>query len=253
MRLHRVVALVRRRVPRVDPHGRRRERTLEITKRRVRFETGIDFVRLVGFRKVALQIELTGLSLVAKLDKPCSRARRLEGLRNDERNRLVVIANQIVGENGSGALKRCGNIVQLRRAEGRLSRRVSVRHHMEHTGHALGGGCIDVGDAPLGDGRTDDKAIGWPAAFGVFISIDRPAGDLQRALNAVDRPSDELISGGIDRCCGGRRCVRRHDSPQACSAAWASVYRRVRFANAILKSLWPWPLASRSAISAAVV
>src|SRR5207248_9464461 len=158
----------------------------------------------------------------------------LEGFGNHESDGETKETYSVGIERGFRA---CEAIGQVNRTPGGLRRRIVLRQNEQHTRRALCIAHIHADDATLADCRGNDETIRGFALHRVFERVLGFAGHLQRTVDAVERAADRT----------SEIALRHGRSPQLSWAACASVARSVRRASGILKSLWPYPRAFRSA------
>src|SRR6476660_6757141 len=89
-------------------------------------------------------------------------------------------------------------------------------HHQPYAGRALRAGRVDLRDAALADGGAEDEAVERLSHVPVLVGVGGPAGDLQRAVDAVDGLSDHAGTLSPSRplapACG-RACAWRARGP----------------------------------------
>src|SRR5262249_1402739 len=108
---------------------------------------------------------------------------------------------------------------------------VLVSEHAQHAGETQGRLRVDAKDLAPGDLARHDMAV-HEARNGVVSGISRCSRHLGRPVDSVDRLPDH--------------------ADVFAPAAWTRARTMARFANSILKSLWPHPRAPRSIASAAI-
>ncbi|MNU80222.1 hypothetical protein D3C71_698460 [compost metagenome] len=193
VRLHHRVRLVGCRVHGVQAHGGMAIGAGEVA----RLAVGLAIFRLGGAALGLGQVEHTRLLDILDVKQLCGRAGLLEGFRHHQRDGLVVMFNVRPAQ-------------QLRRvhlAFAQLASRLG-RDHGQHARCAPRGARVDRRDAPLGDGRADDMAVGrMRRGLVLFICIRRRARGFQGAVDAVRGAAHDFqLVDGI----GGRRCRKFH-------------------------------------------
>ena len=203
VRLHHHVALVGRGIGGVELHRRAGEGAREVTAR------GLHLVALGDRRAVLDRLQLV-LALGAGIidaDALGGVARLLERLGDDDRDRLIVMFDLRPGEH------RRGMRLGLAELAG-----VLVGHDRQHAGRALRIGGVDPRNPPLGDACTDDHAIGMVRCDIVALErIGCGAGDLERTVDAIGRPADDLLL--VDRVAAGGGVELHAARPSASTAA----------------------------------
>ena len=138
------------------------------------------------------------------------------------------------------------------------TRHVLVRDHGEHPRRLLGCFGIDLADSSFCDGAMHQRSIGQIVEF-EFGRETRFAEHLRMTVDALQCLADVVGMGNqrVHFLIGKNLRDRLHDGlhdahriPPA-SANSRNTLTMVRFANSILKSLWPRPRASASSSSAA--
>ena len=227
VRLHRRMALARRREGRVVLDLGLREGLLEVALRHVAHLVA----RIVGLVPVRLQIVAPDLRAVAHLHELGGGARRLEAFRDDEAERLAVM--------GDAA------IVLRRRRRTRLARRAHGALVHDHADHAAGLFRLlrgDLGNGAGADLGKDQIAVGDVLALAVLVGVGRLPRDLQRSLEAVERLADHAFGVPVEAGVGLRLVVAvalgglAHRSIPVASASTAGRVRRI---SSILKLFSP--------------
>jgi hypothetical protein len=168
--------------------------------------------------------------VVRNLDQRGRRLRLLPRVRDDHRDVLAVVQNDIVLERRQR--RRTG------RGDGptRQRWRIAVRDDGQYPGCPLGGVHGDVTNSPARHRALHQNRVGQ-AGKGDVNRISRGARDLEPPVDAISRGADYLSAG---------RCTHGFGS-----LAVANARTMVRFASSILKWLCVRALAPVNAISAA--
>ena len=179
VRLHRVVVLRRRFVGRVDAQRRRRQSRLDVAMRDARGRADPH-----GFRDETLDVQsdTRRLDLVSGLQERGAFRRRLQRLRNDERDRLVGVAHAVV-------LQR----LQPEREEAVLAFRIASQRrpvgggdHLHDMRMRFGGLDVEMRDAAARD--RADGAHRIQHSFGMVVrGVGCAPGDLEDCVAAGER------------------------------------------------------------------
>ena len=188
MRLHHRVALQRRGVGHVELHRRRGEGAGEIAHRAVGRSATAVAGRAPDPGRCANCI-FPGALVIAHAHEIGGGPGLLEGLGHDERDRLAVVRHLRAGEHGVGLVMIAGALLG----------RVSIGQHQDHARRSLGRTRIDGLDPALADRRFDDEAIGRRRPLLHLVGVARAAGDLQPAVDAVERLADDALRADIER------------------------------------------------------
>ena len=180
MRLHRVVVLRRRLVSRIDAERRRRQRRLDVAVRAARRRADPD-----GFGDETLDVESEArrLDLVTGLQQRGAFRRRLQRLRDDERDRLVGVAHAVVLQRLQTEREQAPACASGSPASGG---RLAGRHHLHDMRMRLGGFDVEMRDAAARD--RADGAHRVEHAFGMVVrGVGRASGDLEDSVAAGER------------------------------------------------------------------
>src|SRR5262245_35321802 len=226
--------LIRRCIGPIELHGRGGEGGFEIADRAVGGRTAINRSWNLRVRGRLAQVILGRLRGVAHVHQRGAGTGLLEALRDHEGDREAEKTHQVGIERGFCA---CETIRQVKRAPWRLRRCIILGQYEQHAGRALGIAYLYASDTALADRCGHDKPVRGLVLCGIFECVLGAARHLQRAVDTIERATDR----------SDEVALRHGESPYARPAAWVSVARSVRRASGILKSLWPYPRASRSA------
>jgi hypothetical protein len=189
MRLHRRLVLVGRDVVRIDLHRRIGEGGVEIADGAIGRLGGAELAGIDRCRGRLMQIVFALRWRIVNAHQSRGTRRLLERIGDDEGDGETEERHDVVVQRGHRARKA---VRQIDRAEGMLRRRVVLGQHQAHAGRMLCLLHVHRGDAASADRRRNDNAVERRALRRVFVGIGRLAGDLQAAIDAIERKADRV-------------------------------------------------------------
>ena len=179
VRLHHRVALRRRRVGHVDFHRRGRESLVHVA------HPAVGLVAVAGLRHERFghrRRHVVGAFFggVGRFDQMSRGARLFECLRHHQRDGLSVVQDLVVDE--------------LRRAVlglWPLFRGILVCQGQDDARRLFGRGRIDCSQPTRRDAGFQQEGVGGRADVPILVGVGRVARDLERAVHAVERPSEQ--------------------------------------------------------------
>ena len=189
----------------------------------------IDLAGRVRIPLARLEIQVRGFLMVGGPDPRRGGGRLIQGLGHDHGDGLAVVIHTVVLQERHHP---SGGWIDRGTAAFRESGGVQMGHDHQHPGHARGLVHVDVRDAAPGYGAQYQHGMGHARQLDI-AHVAGAAGDLQRAIDAVDPLSDQS-----------------HPEASVVPAAVMSARTNTHLPSSTLNPLWARGTASRKAAAA---